>query len=180
MAARSSRLGADKPGSDGRGGALRQPGAAAQPVGLEGIRAVTELFPICRRWRCSTRRFTRRCRPRRISMPFRRSCYEDHQVRRYGFHGTSHHYVRRRRRGCWKAAGGNQPHHRPPRQRLQRLRGAQGPQRGLPRWVSLRCEGLVMGTRSGDVDPNLLEFLAGARESPRRKSPTCSTARAAC
>ena len=37
-----------------------------------------------------------------------------------------------------------------------------------------------MGTRGGDVDPNLHQFLADRRAFPRARSPTSSTGRAAC
>ncbi|MBX2996919.1 MAG: acetate kinase [Caldilineaceae bacterium] len=86
--------------------------------------------------------------------------YEQHGVRRYGFHGTSHRYVTRRAaqmldrpdadlalisahlgNGCSAAAV---------------LNG-----RSVDTTMGLTpLEGLVMGTRSGDVDPSLHEFLS--------------------
>lgn len=86
--------------------------------------------------------------------------YRRHKVRRYGFHGTSHRYVAYRYRllrgiprdqvniitihlgnGCSATAikGGN----------------SMDTSMGLT-----PLEGLVMGTRSGDLDPLILEFLA--------------------
>jgi acetate kinase len=86
--------------------------------------------------------------------------YEEHGVRRYGFHGTSHHYVTRRAaallarpyeelclisahlgNGC-SAAAVRHGHSVETTMGLTPL------------------EGLVMGTRSGDVDPSLHEFLS--------------------
>jgi acetate kinase len=87
--------------------------------------------------------------------------YTELGVRRYGFHGTSHRYVTRRAaelldrpyeelalisahlgNGCSAAAV---------------LNG-----RSVDTTMGLTpLEGLVMGTRSGDVDPSLHEFLAG-------------------
>ncbi len=86
--------------------------------------------------------------------------YRRHQIRRYGFHGTSHRYVAYRYRlirgiprdsvniitihlgnGCSATAirGGN----------------------SIDTSMGLTpLEGLVMGTRSGDLDPLILEFLA--------------------
>jgi acetate kinase len=86
--------------------------------------------------------------------------YRRHRVRRYGFHGTSHRYVAYRYRnlraiprdqvniitlhlgnGCSAAA----------------IKGGDS----IDTSMGLTpLEGLVMGTRSGDVDPSILEFLA--------------------
>ncbi|MBK6798009.1 MAG: acetate kinase [Acidobacteria bacterium] len=86
--------------------------------------------------------------------------YRRHKVRRYGFHGTSHRYVAYRYRtirdipreqvniitihlgnGCSATAikGGNS---------IDTSMGM------------TPLEGLVMGTRSGDIDPSILDFLA--------------------
>ena len=86
--------------------------------------------------------------------------YERHQVRRYGFHGTSHHYVA----GVAARVLGKS---------LESLdlvtahlgNGASVCAIAQGRSVDTSMgftplEGLVMGTRSGDVDPNLHEFLA--------------------
>ena len=88
------------------------------------------------------------------------SLYRRHKVRRYGFHGTSHRYV------AW---------------RYRKLTGAA---RETTRLITLHLgngcsacaiaggdsvdtsmgftplEGLVMGTRSGDLDPAILEFIS--------------------
>ncbi len=86
--------------------------------------------------------------------------YRRHRIRRYGFHGTSHRYVAYRYRqlkniqrdqtniitlhlgnGCSAAAikGGN----------------------SIDTSMGLTpLEGLVMGTRSGDLDPAIIEFVA--------------------
>jgi len=85
--------------------------------------------------------------------------YEEHHVRRYGFHGTSHRYVSARAselldrpaadlrlvtlhlgNGCSAAA----------------VRGGES----VDTTMGLTpLEGLVMGTRSGDVDPGLLGYV---------------------
>lgn len=88
------------------------------------------------------------------------SLYRRHRIRRYGFHGTSHRYV------------------------AYRYRRLTGTTRDATRLVTLHLgngcsacaiaggnsvdtsmgftplEGLVMGTRSGDVDPALLDYIA--------------------
>lgn len=93
---------------------------------------------------------------------------EQHQVRRYGFHGTSHAYVSR-------AAGRWLAEHRgvePDRARVVVLHLGNGASacavlggRSIDTSMGLTpLAGLVMGTRSGDVDPALaghLERVAG-------------------
>ncbi len=86
--------------------------------------------------------------------------YRRHRIRRYGFHGTSHRYIAYRYRqlrnlpreavniitlhlgnGCSATAikGGN----------------------SLDTSMGLTpLEGLIMGTRSGDVDPSIIDFIA--------------------
>ena len=89
------------------------------------------------------------------------SLYLEHGVRRYGFHGTSHQYVTRKAaqmlglpleqtrfvsahlgNGCSITA----------------VRGGQSVDTSMG---FTPLEGLVMGTRSGDVDPGLHAYLAG-------------------
>ncbi|HEY0080371.1 MAG TPA: acetate kinase [Pyrinomonadaceae bacterium] len=86
--------------------------------------------------------------------------YRRHRIRRYGFHGTSHRYVAYRYRqlraipreatnvitlhlgnGCSAAA--------------IRAGNSIDTSMGLT-----PLEGLVMGTRSGDIDPSIVEFIA--------------------
>jgi acetate kinase len=89
------------------------------------------------------------------------SLYRRHRVRRYGFHGTSHRYV------------------------AYRYRRLTGTSRDATRLITIHLgngcsacaivggdsidtsmgftplEGLVMGTRSGDLDPAILDYIAG-------------------
>ncbi|MFN3581905.1 MAG: acetate kinase [Pseudomonas sp.] len=86
--------------------------------------------------------------------------YRDHAIRRYGFHGTSHQYVTTQAsllsglkpgQGAWLSAHlGNG---------CSSCAVLDG--RSLDTSMGLTpLEGLVMGTRSGDVDPNLHAHLA--------------------
>jgi acetate kinase len=85
--------------------------------------------------------------------------YEAHQVRRYGFHGTSHHYVAR------QAAEFLQR----PIQSLSLITlhlgngaSAAAIKGGKSIDTSMGMtplEGLIMGTRSGDVDPAIIFYL---------------------
>ncbi len=87
--------------------------------------------------------------------------YRRHRVRRYGFHGTSHRYLAYR----WRQLTGR------PREgsRLVTLHLGNGCSAcairdGASVDTSMGftpLEGLVMGTRSGDVDPAVLDYVAG-------------------
>lgn len=85
--------------------------------------------------------------------------YEQHQIRRYGFHGTSHRYV----------AGEAAARLGRPLDELELVTAHLGNgcsacavRRGRSNDTTMGftpLEGLMMGTRSGDVDPNLHQFL---------------------
>ncbi|WP_413248532.1 acetate kinase [Sinomonas flava] len=86
--------------------------------------------------------------------------YTHHGIRRYGFHGTSHEYVSRRAAALLglapEAFDGVVLH-------LGNGASATAVAGGKSVDTSMGftpLEGLVMGTRSGDVDPSILVFLA--------------------
>ena len=86
--------------------------------------------------------------------------YEKHKVRRYGFHGTSHHYV----------AQEGAVYLKQPLERLNLITVHLGNGASMAAVKNGKCidtsmgmtplEGLVMGTRSGDIDPALPFFLS--------------------
>ncbi len=92
------------------------------------------------------------------AIPYR--YYEQYRVRRYGFHGTSHDYVSRRA----AAVLGR------PLEELKVIVCHLGNGASVSAVKGGKCvdtsmgltplEGLVMGTRSGDVDPAVIEFIA--------------------
>ena len=86
--------------------------------------------------------------------------YEDYGVRRYGFHGTSHHYVGeeaaklldRDFKNCSLLIA-----------HLGNGCSATAISQGVSVDTTMGLtplEGLVMGTRSGDIDPGLIDFIA--------------------
>ncbi len=93
----------------------------------------------------------------RYALP--KALYEEHSVRRYGFHGTSHAYVSERasslagkkNQGGWLVAHLGNGCSTCAVWNGQSLDTSMG---------LTPLEGLVMGTRSGDVDPSLHHFLA--------------------
>src|SRR5271170_2789041 len=86
--------------------------------------------------------------------------YRRHRIRRYGFHGTSHRYVAYRYRAINQLTR-EQTH-------LITLHlgngcSATGIRAGSPVDTSMGMtplEGLVMGTRSGDLDPSIVNLIA--------------------
>jgi acetate kinase len=130
------------------------------PANLLGIEAARRAFPGVLQVAVFDTAFHQSL-PRRAflyAVPY--ELYEQHKLRRYGFHGTSHRYVAEEAakllgrplaelelvtahlgNGCSAAA----------------VRGG----RSIDTSMGLTpLEGLVMGTRSGDVDPALHQFLA--------------------
>lgn len=129
------------------------------PPNLAGIRAARATFPGLPQVAVFDTAFHQTMPPRAYRYALPEDLYRDYGVRRYGFHGTSFRYVageaaRRLSRapsdcalliahlgnGCSAAAV---------------LNG-----KSVDTTMGLTpLEGLVMGTRSGDVDPGLFEYL---------------------
>ncbi|MBA4159286.1 MAG: acetate kinase [Gemmatimonadetes bacterium] len=88
------------------------------------------------------------------------SFYRRYRIRRYGFHGTSHRYIAYRYRqltGCTRDQTNIITLH------LGNGASACAIRRGDSVDTSMGftpLEGLVMGTRSGDIDPAVLDFVA--------------------
>ena len=93
------------------------------------------------------------------AIPYR--YYKQFGIRRYGFHGTSHQYVSRRAADILGK----------PYESLKLIICHLGNGASVSAIKDGRCvdtsmgltplEGLIMGTRSGDVDPGVLEMMAG-------------------
>ena len=87
------------------------------------------------------------------------SLYREHGVRRYGMHGTSHRYVAERALASLEL--------QPPRSRLITAHLGNGASmaaildgRSVDTSMGLTpLEGLVMGTRTGDLDPSISHYL---------------------
>jgi acetate kinase len=129
------------------------------PAHLVGIEATQRLFPDLPQVAVFDTAFhqTMPAQAYRYAVP--KFLYTEHNVRRYGFHGTSHAYVSDRgselagsyRKGGWLCAHlGNGS-----------STCAIWDGKSVDTSMGLTpLEGLVMGTRSGDVDPSLHSFLA--------------------
>ncbi len=130
------------------------------PAHLTGIRAAMQRFPDVPHVAVFDTAFHQTMPPRAFlyAVPYR--FYEGLRVRRYGFHGTSHRYV-----ASQAAKILNKP--------LEELHlvtahlgngcSACAVREGQSVDTTMGLtplEGLVMGTRSGDVDPNLHDYLS--------------------
>ena len=86
--------------------------------------------------------------------------YRRHRVRRYGFHGTSHRYVAyryRQLRGIERGQTNIITVHLGNGCSAAAIRGGDS----IDTSMGLTpLEGLVMGTRSGDIDPAIIDFIA--------------------
>lgn len=124
------------------------------PANALGIEAVQAIYPDIPQVVVFDTAFHQTMPPVAYRYPIPKALYEDEKIRRYGFHGTSHAYVS---------------------ERASALTDAEGPHGWLTAHLGNGCsatavydgksldtsmgltplEGLMMGTRSGDVDPGL-------------------------
>lgn len=141
---------------------IRQVGALAplhNPANLRGIEVAFELQPDVPQVAVFDTAFHRTLPPAAFRYAVPDDLYREHGVRRYGFHGTSHAFVARRA----AAALGRAPEdcdlvtlH------LGNGSSAAAIRRGRSVDTSMGLsprEGLVMGTRSGDLDPAVVFHL---------------------
>ncbi len=129
------------------------------PAHLVGIDATMRLFPELPQVAVFDTAFhqTMPAHAYRYALP--KFLYTEHNVRRYGFHGTSHAYVSERGSelaGSYKQGGWLTAH-------LGNGSSTCAIWNGESVDTSMGLtplEGVVMGTRSGDVDPSIHSFLA--------------------
>lgn len=124
------------------------------PAHALGIEAVQAIYPEIPQVVVFDTAFHQTMPPVAFRYPIPKFLYEEHKIRRYGFHGTSHAYVS---------------------ERASEITQTKGPHGWLTAHLGNGCsatavydgksldtsmgltplEGLMMGTRSGDVDPSL-------------------------
>lgn len=138
---------------------LRDLAPLHNPPGAQGIRVASELFPHKPQVAVFDTAFHQTLPPHAFHYAIPPEFYSKYRIRRYGFHGTSHQYVTQelaRRLGR-------------PLTEIQLLTAHLGngcsatavkQGESVDTTMGLTpLEGLVMGTRSGDVDPSLHLFL---------------------
>jgi acetate kinase len=129
------------------------------PVNLAGIREMRRLFPAVPHVAVFDTAFHHTLPPHAYLYGLPYELYEKKGVRRYGFHGTSHHYVSLRAAQFLKR--------RPNELRLISCHLGNGSSlcaidhgRSMDTSMGFTpAEGLIMGTRCGDVDAGVLAFL---------------------
>ena len=135
-------------------------GPLHNPPNLLGIRICRELFPGLRQVAVFDTAF-HQTMPRQAylyAVPY--AWYEQHAVRKYGFHGTSHRYVSARTVGMLGLRGDD---HAVIVAHLGNGCSATAVRNGRSVDTTMGLtplEGLVMGTRSGSIDPALVSFMA--------------------
>ena len=140
--------------------AIEQTSALAplhNPANLQGIAATRSLFPALPQVAVFDTAFHQSLPPRAYRYALPESLYRDHGIRRYGFHGTSHAFVSARADALSGLSGGWLTAH------LGNGCSTTAVWEGQSLDTSMGLtplEGLVMGTRSGDVDPGLHAHLA--------------------
>ena len=130
------------------------------PANLQGIEVALALFPELPHVAVFDTSFHQSLPEHAYRYALPEALYREHGVRRYGFHGTSHQYVSVRAAelsglpvtdSCWLSAHlGNG---------CSTCAIVDGQSRDTSMGLT-PLEGLVMGTRSGDVDPNLFGHLS--------------------
>lgn len=136
------------------------------PANVLGIRAITKKWPKMPQVAVFDTAFHRTLPEHAWRYAVPDELYTNHGIRRYGFHGTSHEYVARRAAALLDipieefdgviAHLGNGAS-------VTAIRGGHSIDTSMG---FTPLEGLVMGTRSGDLDPSILVFLGRAGWTP--------------
>ena len=130
------------------------------PANLQGIRAAKKAFPDVAHVAVFDTAFHQTLAPAAYTYAIDRELAEAHRVRRYGFHGTSHKFVSEAAAhflGRQNADLRQIVFHLGNGASVAAIRGG----RSVDTSMGLTpLEGLVMGTRSGDLDPAVLIHLA--------------------
>ncbi len=130
------------------------------PANLIGVRACQAIMPGVPNVGVFDTAFHQTMEPRAFMYGLPYEYYEKYKVRRYGFHGTSHSFVSKRAVDMLKLDPENSKvivcH-------LGNGASISAVKNGKVMDTSMGMtpmEGLVMGTRCGDVDPTVVEYLA--------------------
>mgnify|MGYP000790134450 CR=1 FL=1 len=131
------------------------------PANLEGVLSIEKVLPGTPQVTVFDTSFHQTIPAMNYLYALPHAYYEKYRVRKYGFHGTSHQYVSRRAADILGK----------PYESLKLIICHLGNGASVSAIKDGRCvdtsmgltplEGLVMGTRSGDVDPGVLEMMAG-------------------
>lgn len=129
------------------------------PAHVIGMRASMAAFPTLSQYAVFDTAFHQTMPAKAYTGAISRKLYEDYGIRRYGFHGTSHYFVSRE-----AAKMVNKPIEESSFISVHLGNGASvcAIKNGMSVDTSMGftpLAGLMMGTRSGDLDPGIIEFL---------------------
>lgn len=130
------------------------------PANLIGIRACQAIMPGVPNVAVFDTAFHQTMEPVAFMYGLPYECYEKYKVRRYGFHGTSHSFVSKR---TIELLGLDPENSKVIVCHLGNGASISAVKNGKSVDTSMGLtplEGLVMGTRSGDIDPAIIEYLA--------------------
>ena len=129
------------------------------PANLIGIRACQAIMPGVPNVAVFDTAFHQTMEPTAFMYGLPYECYEKYKVRRYGFHGTSHSFVSKR---AIALAGVDPENSKVIVCHLGNGASVSAVKNGKCVDTSMGLtplEGLIMGTRSGDLDPAIVEFI---------------------
>ena len=135
-------------------------GPLHNPANLKGIYAVKELCPAIPQVVCFDTSFHQSMPPRSYIYGLPYKYYEQYRVRRYGFHGTSHKFVAQK--GC-ELAGLDFAKAKVVTCHIGNGASVAAVDGGRSIDTSMGftpVDGLLMGTRCGEVDPGALTYIA--------------------
>ena len=144
-------------------------GPLHNPPNLLGIRVAQELFPKLPQVAVFDTAFHQTMPPRAYTYPVPYEWLERYQVRRYGFHGTSHRFVARQAASLLGLATGD---HALVTAHLGNGCSCTAVKDGQSVDTTMGLtplEGVMMGTRSGSVDPAIIGHMAKALRVPGRQ-----------
>ena len=131
------------------------------PANLIGVRACQDLMPGTPQVAVFDTAFHQTMPSKAYMYALPLEYYNKYKVRRYGFHGTSHSFVSKK---AAEVVG-------KPYEEIRTIVCHLGNGASISAVKNGRCvdtsmgltplEGLIMGTRSGDLDPAIVEFIAG-------------------
>ena len=130
------------------------------PANLIGVRACRQIMPDVPMVGVFDTAFHQTMPPKAYLYGIPHQYYQEHKVRRYGFHGTSHNYVAKRVHHLAELDPDNS---RVIVCHLGNGASVTAVKNGKSVDTSMGLtplEGLIMGTRSGDLDPGVIEYIA--------------------
>jgi len=145
---------------------LKELGPLHMPANILGIRACQKLMPGTPQVAVFDTAFHSTMPKAAYLYAIPYELYQRYRIRKYGFHGTSHNYIALRTAqlmnrnledlkiiSCHLGNGAS-------------LAAIQGGKSVDTTMGFTPLEGLMMGTRSGDIDPSVLEFIADKEDVP--------------